>query len=480
MPKKAQQSKPAPVTALLDAAKSEPVKNFTQMLRSLEKEFETYPEFLMEDAERMFRSCRMLFEKSKNKVVRYNALRLLKYVVTTKDFIRVHAEEVWSLIKKAIFDPDGNVRNASVSLLSRYRFGLSCITDQYSFRKRRISKKKQEEIDKFQKMMVEQFLELYDMEQGYAEDHADEDELWKVSMGRIVPSWETRDKILKTIRRALEESTRYLRLEKIAGKYGYKLPNYFMLDSYEPEEPEKYVPYQERGDKEAAVSSPDGTNPMILSSPPNPKDFRTFEEYEGALELRDYFINKVMQVEAVMSSCKSEEEKDAAMAALGFQKHLDAPCMKKWCEENYGCVSRNLMWHMRFFEECVFEGQLKPENMLLSDQEIQSCEEELCAALPEEWINVGSRKQSVFAWFIDLMNWFEWNQDKTSLEELASEHVFAAFMQEVYWWVMHVLRDRQLPDGWKGRPFIEEFLKSTHLIKKDDAKELLERFLGQQ
>ena len=455
MPQNNRNPKPAPVTALLDAVKSQPMKSFTQKLRSLEKDFDTYPEFLVEDAERMFRSCRLLFEKSKNKIVRYNAIRLIKYAVTTKEFLREHVEDIWSLAGRSLIDPDGNVRNAGIQLISRYRFGMLFIADCAVLDGIRKERKEFDEETKFQKKMIEQLFELCEMEKAHSDP-----------------------KILKTIRRAIEEYNRGTMFSELAQKHGYELPERCIQDHF-PSEFED-VPYHERGDMEAATLKAGENGPAIISPPPNPKDFRTFEEYEGALKLRDYFIKKVAQVDAIMSSGKSEEEIDAAMAAIGFQTHLDAPCMKKWCEENYGCVSRCLAWRMRFFEECIFEGQLKPENMLLSDQELERCEAELCAALPEEWIDVGSRKQRAFAWFIDLMNWLEWNQDKTSLEELASEPVCAAFLQEVYWWVLHVLRGRQLPEGWKGKAFIEEFLKTTNLIKKDDVKELLGRFKKQE
>jgi len=177
-----------PITSLLRAAQSQPIKHFTQALHALEKEYGLYPTFRVEDSVCLFHECRRLVEHSQKKVARYNALRLLRYVVTTEDFLRVHAKDVWTLCRATLFDPDGNVRNAGVQLFSRYRFGLSLIADPWKLRKKKIGKKKQEEMDHFQKMLVDQFIELHELETSRVKDHANEEELWRKSAGLVTPS----------------------------------------------------------------------------------------------------------------------------------------------------------------------------------------------------------------------------------------------------------------------------------------------------
>ena len=477
-PRRIREPRAIPVDALLSAARSTSGKDFTQTLRAFEKENPFYPGLRKEDAVRLFHGCRSLAEHSDKKVVRFNALRLLKFAVTTDDLLREHAEDVWALFRKVIFDPDGDVRNAGLHLFSRYHFGLSCIADPWELRKRKKSQKAQDEIDRFQKMLVEQFLALCALEKTYAKDHADEEELWRKSWGRITPFWETKDKILKTIRRALEECNRGIQLEELAEKHGYSLPNHWVLDSFLLDDDKEM--YAADGDREAATFSADGTAPVYISEPPKPESFKTFEEYQAALALREHFEHHVETVNKILSSGKSEEEIEAAMTACGYEKHLDAPCQKSWCEERYGCVSVNLVGAQRFFEEHVLRELLQSEDTLLSEQEIRQCEEEGCTALPKEWLIEGSRKHDVFKWFLDLFDWLSWNQKKVCMEDLASEPVSGAFLREIYTWTLHVLRHRPLPESWQGSVLIEEFLQMTDLLDKKDAEELLGVFLRQQ
>ena len=59
-------------------------------------------------------------------------------------------------------------------------------------------------------------------------------------MSYFVASWETHDKQLKTIRRAIEEATRGTLLSEWAADHGYTLPEHWTLDNVpqEPEEPQ--------------------------------------------------------------------------------------------------------------------------------------------------------------------------------------------------------------------------------------------------
>lgn len=234
------------------------------------------------------------------------------------------------------------------------------------------------------------------------------------------------------------------------------------------------------GDREGAILSTDGKDPVYISAPPQPKDFSTFEEYQEALALREHFQRHVETVNTILSSGKNEEEIEAAMAALGFQKHDDAPCGRSWCIERYGCVSVNLVHMQRFFEEHVLDVSLQPENRLLSEREILQSQKEGCLALPQEWCTEGSREQCALRWFLELYDWLSWNCKKVRMEDLAREPVSAAFLREAYWWTLHVLRHRPLPSSWQGRVLIEEFLRVTDLLDKKDAEELVKVFLGQQ
>jgi len=238
--------------------------------------------------------------------------------------------------------------------------------------------------------------------------------------------------------------------------------------------------YSAEGDLEAAAFSADGTTPLYISDPPKPENFKTFGEYQEALALREHFEWHVEAVNKIMSSGKSDEEVRTAMAALGYECHLDAPCLRPLCEERYGCVSRNLIRAQQFFAEHIFEKPLQQENALLSEQEIRKCEEEWCRALPEEWFIEGSRKQYALRWFLNLFDWLSWNDQKKRMEELATEPVFAAFLREVYRWTAHVLRNKSLLPSWKGSILIREFLEMTDLLDTQDKKELLEGFQRQQ
>lgn len=281
---------PATVTELLKATLVPDMKSATKALKDFERTYETYPEFTLEDAEMMYRECVHIIRNSDNAILRYNALRLLKYAVTTEDFLRRYAPDIWMLYKETIFDPDGNIRRAGCQLMSRYRFGVTFIADPFPLKKKRRDEKSTEEIRRFEKMFVEQCLELFQMEKQYKKTHPDLDDVEEENLFNIPRgSEDTKDKYLKTIRYGMEEVTRYARMGDLAVKHGYRLPDHWLFEGQLQEEENEWPPGTE-GDLAGVLVDPKGDMPMHVSDPPNPKSFSSCEEYQEALALRDDFL----------------------------------------------------------------------------------------------------------------------------------------------------------------------------------------------
>lgn len=200
-------------------AAAEDIKTFTQTLKRLEKAKMLYPDLPIKDAKALFADSETIVRKSFNKIARYNALRLAKYAVTTSIFVRRHAEEIWSLYRGTILDADGNVRNAGVSLLGRYYFGMSMATDGYGKRYRL----REEEKNHLERLFAEQFFDLLQLEAQYLHDNLDVYD--EESHCPFVPfASETRDPFLKNIRRGIEEFRSEEHMVKLGEKHGIPIP----------------------------------------------------------------------------------------------------------------------------------------------------------------------------------------------------------------------------------------------------------------
>lgn len=421
----------------------------------------------------MYRECVRIIRTSDNSILRYNALRLLKYAVTTEDFLRRYAPDIWMLYKETIFDPDGNIRRAGCQLMRRYRFGMTFIADPFPLKKKRRDEKSTEEIRRFEKMLIEQCLELFEMEQRYRKEHPRVER--KRPSGFLPGSWDTKDVYLRNIRRGMEEATRGIFIEKLAEKHGYELPRHWLFEGQLQEQEHEWPPGTE-GDLAGVLIDSKGDMPMLVSDPPNPKSFSSFEEYQEALALRDDFLEKATTVSAILSSNKSEEEIDKAMEVLGFQKHDDAPCNRKWCIERYGCVAMTLIDVLREIEDDFFSSSLAPKNQLLSREEIERCERIGCHALPEKWFAEETREHAVFRWFMNVMDVLGWNERRVPFASLAKDAVESAFVRETYLFTLSELRGYPWEQEREGKGLIAGFLEENDLLRSDDALSLCKEF----
>ena len=469
----------ATVMELLKATLIPDMKLATKAFKDFERGYETYPRFALEDAERIYQECTQIIRTSDNAILRYNALRLLKYAVITEDLLRTRADDIWALYKETIFDPDGNVRNAGFQLLSRFRFGMVLISEPFSLKKRKRNKKQIEEENRFQKMFLDQCIELFEVEKRYMREHATapgiEEELrYK---GRPRGSWDTKESYLKTIRRGMEEATRYASIEELAVKNGYELPNHWLFEGQIQEQEDEWPPGTEE-DIAGVLIDPKGNMPMAISDPPDPKSFTSFEEYQEALTMRDVFLEKANAVSDVLSSNKSEEEIEMAMKALGFQKHDDAPCNRKWCIERYGCVAITLVDLLREIDDYFLGDSFIPKNQLLSREEMERCEHFDCHALPQKWFVGKTREHAVFRWFMNLMDMLGWNERRVPFVSLAQDPVECAFVREAYLFTLSELRGRPWGTEYEGKGFIQGFLKENDLLRSEDALSFLKEFEG--
>ena len=124
--------------------------------------------------------------------------------------------------------------------------------------------------NRFQKMLVEQCLDLFDMEKQYRETHPEIEKIERM-YGVDRGSWDTEDKYLKTIRRGIEEATRGTYIEKMTEKHGYTLPRHWLFEGQHPSEDAEFYPAD--GDIAGALLDRTGKQPVIVSKPPDPHSF---------------------------------------------------------------------------------------------------------------------------------------------------------------------------------------------------------------
>lgn len=221
-----------PLDYYIAACETEDMKTFSNTMKKLEKEYDTYPHFSLEDAESLFNNCQRIFKQNNDPVKRYNALRLAKYAVTSDQFVRINNnyQKIWEFFKNTIFHENGNVRNGGIHLLSRFYFEMTILADGLLLRKRI----PENEIENYQKFVVDMFLYLDKLERDYIAANINiipKDDLEDES-GR---PWggDTKNKYLRTIRRAIEEMDRGTWLRKLLVKYE-------IIDKEESEEEQKW------------------------------------------------------------------------------------------------------------------------------------------------------------------------------------------------------------------------------------------------
>ncbi|MBI5152266.1 hypothetical protein HZA39_01925 [Candidatus Peregrinibacteria bacterium] len=200
------------------ACETEDMKTFSNTMKKLEKEYGIYPHFSLKDAESLFNNCWRIFKQNNNPIKQYNALRLVKYVTTSDEFMKTNNnyQKIWEFFKNTIFHENGNVRNAGIHLLSRLYFEMTILSESSLLRK----KIPENEIEDCQKFVVDMFLYLEKLERDYTAANINiiskgdlEDESGRPWGG------DTKNKQLRTIRRAIEEMDRGTWLRKLLVKY---------------------------------------------------------------------------------------------------------------------------------------------------------------------------------------------------------------------------------------------------------------------
>lgn len=215
---------------------------------------------------------------------------------------------------------------------------------------------------------------------------------------------------------------------------------------------------------------------MKFSNPPSPHDFSSFEKYKEMLEVREKFSENVEVVDRIMSSGKSSEEIDAAMAAIGYLKHDDAPCGQPWCIERYGCIAMGLCHAQELLEEYFWEAVTHSEDRLLTELDCERCGEKGCHALPLEWRTEGNRKHRTLHWFLELVDALTWNRRTLNYETMAADPIIAALFREAYRFTLDLLHDRPMRSRRKGLWLIEHFLADNDLLDLDESQKLLDGF----
>lgn len=212
------------IEELLRKCSKEDQKTFTLTLKNMERVAgSAYCVFNNEEGKTLFSGCNLIFSKTKNPVVQYNALRLAKYAADISDTKGGNYRLPWEWYLKTLFHQDGRIRMAGAQLLDRYYFGLKCVIFPFNYRrkKEKIASAISEEAGRF---VVENYLYLQRLEEKFINEHEEEldfDELPDAA-GRMPWSAETNNKLLKSIRMGIE--TFFLKgpLEELMTLYEYK------------------------------------------------------------------------------------------------------------------------------------------------------------------------------------------------------------------------------------------------------------------
>jgi len=207
--------------AILKAVTTKDRKTFTRMLNDFEEKYDVkYGAMDPQAAAVIFQSCHMIVENPQSTPEHIeSALRMMRVILNTKACMQHHMSDVFDLCMRFLDHPDGNVRNAIVHLLDRYKFGITLLFPE------RIST----EDNPYERLFLDQYLRMIDLETSFLSRHP---AIARAESRRkhLPMSTDTKDPILKTIRRAIELFGMGLLIEQLAEKYHVSLPYSFNMD----------------------------------------------------------------------------------------------------------------------------------------------------------------------------------------------------------------------------------------------------------
>ncbi len=186
-----------------------PKKEFTNLQKEFFKKYwDKYSLELWEDESKLiFVACMDFISDDKtNNESKYNALRLIKLsLLNEKIFGDIYVLIIW-LFLYCINHDYWNLRMESIHLLSELSFRTSIYTESYSFSKKKDIIKNKELYNYCYPLLIDLYFKLWDLNDKYEFENKknirlkDRKKDWYIQC-----SYDTEDKYLKNIRRAIEE-----------------------------------------------------------------------------------------------------------------------------------------------------------------------------------------------------------------------------------------------------------------------------------
>lgn len=183
-----------------------PKTEFTKLLKVFQKANWGRYSFILEenDARLIFSNClTFITSDENNNESKYNALRLIKFSLTNKIVFREVYEKVIMLLLYCLMHKYWNLRLEAFNLQHEFRFWTD-VNSQAKYWKK-ITKKIKENHDYYRPLLIDLNFTLIKMNFEYEKKYKNILEFEDFSTTECIPySIDTKDKILKSIRRVIE------------------------------------------------------------------------------------------------------------------------------------------------------------------------------------------------------------------------------------------------------------------------------------
>ncbi len=193
---------------------------------------------------------------------------------------------------------------------------------------------------------------------------------------------------------------------------------------------------------------------------PNPRDYKSYEDYLQAIKEHEAFGKRVEQVSNVLSQGKSEVEEREEMKKLWFEWHDDEYeelCGRDFCTRHDACMAIILDEIEYSANSTLFWWMLLDEHLILKKKPWELFDS--CDNLPPMWFENWSNENTTIEAYMkiqDLISEYGYSQGKPYNDIISSKVVIREFLEDLYFWLHSVLRDDA---SWRKEKYKKSLLK---------------------
>lgn len=221
----------------------------------------------------------------------------------------------------------------------------------------------------------------------------------------------------------------------------------------------------------------DWTKVIQMAPKPDPKDYKTYDEYLIACDMHKDFVSLASAATEAIRSSKTEEEYNAKMEALGFTVHEDEYCETPLCKKREMCLRLEIEYIQETWNESFFGNLLREEDQIIETNALSAFEEG--CNIPPEWKDEKTRKGMIIQFLLMIYDVLVFqNAEDLTFEEWRKKEEVQVFARAAYFLVLALLQDRKEAKKWKEE--VEKNLKGEKILIKsaeEECKKLLKKIL---